>query len=73
MGETIKLGIFMIKLCTSYFTVGVIFVNPLCFLIVHKNDFSYFTALHFLGTSLNIWYAVGFDIYISLTIILIIG
>ena len=45
MGKTMIWGRFMIQLCTVYFTVGVILVKPMYFLIVHQNYMPKFTYL----------------------------
>ena len=37
------------------FYSGCYFLNPVCFLIVHKNESRDFIALHFLGPSINLW------------------
>ena len=41
--------------------MGVIFVYPLRLLIVHQNNFPYFTVFHLLGPSINLHTYVGFD------------
>ena len=63
-----KCGLFMVQSCTSYFTMGVIFLNPLCFLIVQPNNSQYFTVLFVLEPSINI--CTGMDFYMPIFFII---
>ena len=62
IGDKITCGLFITYPINASFTVGNIFVRPLCLLIVHQNEYPYFTALSLFSPLVNIHITVALDI-----------